>query len=62
MLTVEEVRRVVGAMSGTEALTARLLYGCGLRLMECLGLRIKDVDVGAVGRATRIGWWNCRSG
>ena len=45
VLTVEEVRRVVGAMSGTEALTARLLYGCGLRLMECLRLRIKDVDV-----------------
>ena len=44
VLTVEEVRRVVGAMSGTEALTARLLYGCGLRLMECLRLRIKDVD------------------
>ena len=44
VLTVDEVRRVVGAMSGTEALTARLLYGCGLRLMECLRLRIKDVD------------------
>src|SRR5258708_32848308 len=34
-------------MNGVAALQARLLYGCGLRLMECLRLRIKDVDVGA---------------
>lgn len=28
------------------ALMARLIYGCGLRLMECLRLRVKDVDFG----------------
>jgi len=47
VLTVDEVRRMVGAMTGTEALIGRLLYGCGLRLMECLRLRIKDVDLEA---------------
>ena len=45
VLTVDEVRRLIGAMSGTEALLARLLYGCGVRLMECLRLRVKDVDL-----------------
>lgn len=44
VLTVEEVRQVMGALTGTEALVTRLLYGCGLRLMECLRLRVKDVD------------------
>ncbi len=43
VLTPDEVRRVLGAMRGTEALVARLLYGCGLRLLEALRLRIKDV-------------------
>ena len=47
VLTVDEVRALVGAMKGTEGLMARLLYGCGLRLMECLRLRVKDVDVEA---------------
>lgn len=47
VLTTEEVRKLVGAMSGTEGLMARLLYGCGLRLMECLRLRVKDVEIGA---------------
>lgn len=44
VLTVDEVRALVGAMKGTEGLMVRLLYGCGLRLMECLRLRVKDVD------------------
>jgi integron integrase len=47
VLTVEEVRAVLEAMSGVEALLARLLYGCGLRVAECLALRVKDVDAGA---------------
>lgn len=33
-------------MSGTHALMAKLMYGGGLRLMECVRLRIKDVDFG----------------
>ena len=33
-------------MSGTHQLMAKLLYGCGLRLMECVRLRVKDIDLG----------------
>ncbi len=44
VLTVDEVRRVLGHMTGEPALVARLLYGTGMRLMEAMRLRIKDVD------------------
>ncbi len=46
VLTKEEVARVFENMKDTHALMAKLLYGCGLRLMECLRLRVKDVDFG----------------
>ena len=46
VLSQEEVARVLVAMSeGLSGLMARLLYGTGMRLMECLRLRIKDVDL-----------------
>ena len=44
VLSREEVRRVFAAMEGTPRLMAQVLYGTGLRLMELLRLRIKDVD------------------
>jgi integron integrase len=44
VLTREEVRRVLDQLSGTHQLMAKLLYGSGLRLMECLRLRVKDLD------------------
>jgi integron integrase len=44
VLTKEEVLRVIGGLSGTYLLMAKLLYGSGLRLMECVRLRVKDVD------------------
>jgi integron integrase len=44
VLTRDEVHRVLTGMAGTARLAASLLYGAGLRLHECLDLRIKDVD------------------
>ena len=44
VLTREEVRRLLGEMSGTAQLVARLLYGTGMRLLEGLRLRVKDLD------------------
>jgi integron integrase len=45
VLSRADVQRVLGAMTGTTALMAMLLYGSGLRLMECCALRLKDVDL-----------------
>jgi integron integrase len=44
VLTRDEVQRLLGHLSGTHQLMARLLYGSGLRLMECVRLRVKDLD------------------
>ena len=44
VLTQEEVAKLLGNMKDLHALMAKLLYGCGLRLMECIRLRVKDVD------------------
>ncbi|BAM00921.1 MULTISPECIES: integron integrase [Caldilinea] len=44
VLTREEVRQVIAQLSGVYQLQARLLYGSGLRLLECLRLRVKDID------------------
>jgi len=44
VLSPEEVARLLDAMRGTKWLMASLLYGAGLRLRECLKLRVKDVD------------------
>ena len=47
VLTREEVRAILDRMDGTPAVMARLMYGAGLRLLECCRLRVKDVDFGA---------------
>ena len=44
VLSRGEVQAVLGRLSGTQRLIAQLLYGSGMRLMEGLRLRIKDVD------------------
>jgi len=44
VLIREEVLRVINQLSGTHKLMAQLLYGSGLRLMDCVRLRIKDID------------------
>ena len=46
VLTQDETNRVLDELQGTHALMAKLLYGAGLRLMECIRLRIQDVDFG----------------
>jgi integron integrase len=44
VLTTHEVLRVLNQLNGTHQLMAQLLYGSGLRLMECVRLRVKDID------------------
>ena len=44
VLTREEATRVLDALTGVHQLMGKLLYGSGLRLMECVRLRVKDVD------------------
>lgn len=44
VLSSSEVRRLLDALDGAEGVLARLLYGTGMRLMEALRLRVKDVD------------------
>lgn len=59
VLTRDEVRAVMAQLTGVHALVAGLLYGGGLRLLEALRLRVKDIDfekrtvVVRQGRATR---------
>ena len=55
VMTREEVRAVLGRMRGSPRLVALLLYGSGLRLMEALRLRVKDVDFGMSQIAVRGG-------
>jgi len=45
VLTREEARNVIAQMSGVHRLIAGLLYGSGLRLLEALRLRVKDLDI-----------------
>jgi integrase len=44
VLTASEVRAVIGMLRDVPRLVVMLLYGAGLRLQECLGLRVKDLD------------------
>jgi integrase len=45
VLTTDEVARVLGFLRGTHRLVGLLLYGSGLRVTECLMLRVKDLDL-----------------
>jgi integron integrase len=46
VLSKDEVEQILRVMSGTHQLIATLLFGTGMRLLECLRLRAKDVDLG----------------
>jgi len=46
VLTKEEVRSVLAQLSGEAWLVSSLMYGSGLRLLECLRLRVQDIDFG----------------
>jgi integrase len=46
VLTPEEAKQVIQAMTGLPQLVAKLLYGSGLRLLEALRLRVHDLDFG----------------
>ncbi len=46
VLTPQEARAVISHMRGLPRLMAQILYGSGLRLTECLRLRVKDLDFG----------------
>ena len=43
-LSRDEARRLLATADGTTGLMLALMYGTGLRLMECVRLRVKDVD------------------
>lgn len=47
VLTRAEVKEVLNKMNGKERLIAVMMYGTGMRLMECLRLRVKDIDFDA---------------
>lgn len=55
VLTRDEVKRVLDAMYGTPKLMAQLMYGCGLRVFECVTLRVKDIDFGTPSITVRSG-------
>jgi site-specific recombinase XerD len=67
VMTREEVKSVLANLSGEKWLMASLMYGAGLRLMECLGLRVPDIDFSRTkslcetARAPRIGSRCCRN-
>jgi len=44
VMSVSEVQRVFDRMSGTKRLMAELTYGTGMRISECMSLRVKDID------------------
>lgn len=45
VLTMAETDTIFAQMEGLNRLMAMVIYGCGLRIQECLQLRIKDVDL-----------------
>ena len=57
VLTRDEVKSIIGNLSGIYQLIVSLMYGCGLRMNEALNLRIKDIDFGF----DRVYIWDSKS-
>jgi integrase len=55
VLSCDEVARVLRELSGAKQLVGMLLYGSGLRLLEALTLRVKDIDFSRSQIAIRSG-------
>lgn len=45
VLTKDEVAKILGRLKGVYYIIGRMLYGSGMRLMECMRLRVKDIDL-----------------
>ncbi|MEW6440440.1 MAG: integron integrase [bacterium] len=58
VLTRDEIRRILAHLAGPKWLIAVLLYGAGLRVLECLRLRVKDIDFGYAQITVREGKGN----
>ena len=54
-MTREEVKAVLSRLKGEHWLMAMLMYGTGMRLMECLRLRVKAIDFGSKQITVRAG-------
>jgi site-specific recombinase XerD len=55
VLTQDEVRAVLNQMQGTPKLVAQVMYGAGLRVAECVTLRVKDLDFSSKAISVRSG-------
>ncbi len=55
VMTRDEVKAVLASLSGDKWLMASLMYGAGLRLMECLRLRVQDIDFSRIEILVRDG-------
>ena len=44
VMTHDETHKMIAVMSGVHRLMAKMMYGCGLRVLECLRMRVKDID------------------
>jgi len=55
VLTREETARIIALMTGVHQLVVKLLYGSGLRIIECLRLRVHDIDFGMKAITVRNG-------
>jgi integrase len=44
VFTMDEIRAIINQLEGSKWLMAQLMYGSGLRVMECVRLRVKDID------------------